>query len=300
LLVLNANHLKTFLVVLRTGTFADAGRELGYTASAVSQQMVALERSAGITLFERSASAVKPTAAAESLGPAVQDVLASINHVVARAAELARGERGRLRLSTFSSAGARLVPQALQAFLRQRPGVEVLLDEGEPQELIPRLLAGERDAILVYEYSSLPHRWPPAVVRHEILVEQLLLLVPASWDVARDPRVDLRQLDGATFASSAEGTAGAASLERLCAAEGYLPRIEFRSNNYDTITGIVASALAAALVPTLGYRPRPGVVATALDLRRASRKVFALHRSENQGALIRELVMSLRHAAASL
>lgn len=76
--MLNTLHLRTLIVVLRTGSFAEAARQLGYTGSAVSQQMASLERAVKMSLFERDAHGIRPTPAAGFLAQRAQEVLAAV------------------------------------------------------------------------------------------------------------------------------------------------------------------------------------------------------------------------------
>lgn len=299
--MLNPMHLKTFLGVLRTGSFSDAGRELGYSASAVSQQMSALERSIDVQLFEREAHSVRPTAAAEVLSVGARDVLATLLQFEDQAAALKVGERGRVRMASFPSAGAILLPRVLEKLLVDSPGIEVLLDEGEPETLLPRLLEGELDVMLAYEYNVVPRTWPTGLTREVVLKENLILVAPSSLAEAKE------RMNGcvAAFAdenwvSTGEDTGGAMCLKWLCAAEGFSPRVVCRSNNYDTVIGIVGAGLGVALVPALAFHPTDAVVAHGLDPEVASRSVLAVYRTGNTSRLLSTVISALQHVALSV
>ena len=295
--MLNPGHLKTLLVVLRTGSFVDAARELDYTASAVSQQMSALERAVGMKLFEREAHSVRPTMTAEVLGIGARDVLASILQLEEEAMSLARGERGRVRVGSFPSAGATLMPKAIQALSADSPGVVVLLDEGEPEVLLDHLLEGDLDVLLAYEYSVVPRTWPEGLTREQVLCEHLILLEPADPDLLPGvEHVDLSVFADAHWVASGVATGGAACLERLCAASGFSPHVAFRSNNYDTVIGIVGANLGIALVPALAYRASPVVRARSLDPGLAARRVYAVWREGNTNPLIPMVIDSVKRA----
>ena len=296
--MLNPMHLKTFLAVLRTGSFADAGRELDYSASAVSQQMSLLERSTGLCLFEREAHSVRATTTAKSLSNGAIEVLTSLLRFEDQAASLASGDSGRVKMASFPSAGASLVPRALATLLRESPGIEVVLNEGEPDLLFPLLLEGDLDLMLAYEYSVVPREWPTGLTRELVLRENLLLVAPA--DLApRSGGVErgVRAFADENWVSSDAGTGGALCLERLCASEGFSPRIAFRSNNYETVVGIVASGLGVALVRTLAYRPVDGVFTTPLDPNLVVRSAYAVHRIANSSQLLETVIRALKRAA---
>jgi DNA-binding transcriptional LysR family regulator len=296
--MLKSSHIKTFLVVLHTSSFADAGKELGYTASAVSQQMLALEKSMGITLFERRPQGIKPTAAANTLATQTKSAVAAMARLEQQAASIASGGAGTLWLASFATAGEKLVPHAIVDLLSNRPAIEVLLDEGEPDVLLPRLLEGEMNLVLAYEYSAVPRRWPDELVRHLILREDLILLIPSRLtDKSFDARTGLASLAKERWIATDVGTAGAASLNYVCAANGFSPQVAFRSNNYATITGMVASGLGVAIVPALGYDPTPNVVARRFDAKFSSRTVYALHNPEDEHLLLATVISSLKGAA---
>ncbi|WP_214106825.1 LysR family transcriptional regulator [Acrocarpospora catenulata] len=136
------HHLLTFQVVHRTGSFATAARELGYTASAVSQQIAALEKETGLTLFEREAHGIRATTVADRLAELSRGMLADVDEFDYQVRRLAKGSSGRLRVGSFTTASVRLVPAALSDFRRRRPGVEITLDDGEPEKLLDSLTDG--------------------------------------------------------------------------------------------------------------------------------------------------------------
>src|SRR5918998_5600049 len=122
--MLNPLHLQTLSVVLRTGSFAAAGRHLGYTGSAVSQQMKALEVESGLVLFERGAQQVLPTAEAQLLSERAIETLGALATLQEVVREIAAGTRGRLGLGSFPTASEVLVPRALARFVRDFPDVD--------------------------------------------------------------------------------------------------------------------------------------------------------------------------------
>lgn len=265
-------HLRTLQVVCRTGSFAVAARELGYTSSAVSQQIAALERESGLILFERRAHGVRPTAVAHRLAELSRPVLAGLEELDHQVQRLATGAIGRIRLGSFPTASVRIVPSVLSSFAVEHPGAEVSLVEEEPDDLAERLVDGRLDVALLYEYGLCPKQWPAGVVTRPLLREDLLLLQ------ARSRTVPLAQLSGHRWIASREGTDGALSLARLCAAAGFSPMIAYRSNDYDVVRELVAATGGVAVVPALGHSPEPRVAASRLPQRGAHRTVLVAHR----------------------
>lgn len=298
--MLNPLHLRTLAVVIETGSFANAARQLGYTASAVSQQIVALERASGSTLFEREAHSVRPTAGARFLAERGRDVLASLDTLELDVRAMARGRLGRLRLGSFATASARLLPSSLAALAAALPSVDVRLDEGEPDELVPALLDGQLDVALVYRYDLVPRPVADSLVEVPLLDEDLLLLLPSDHPRRSRRPLALADLADEIWVASREGSDGAACLQGLCAAAGFQPRIDLRSNDYGVVQGLVRSGLGIALVPALGHQQSAGVHAARLTGRRTLRHVSALHRRANTNPLVPPLLAAVREAVRNV
>ena len=294
--MLNPLHLQTLSVVLRTGSFAAAGRHLGYTGSAVSQQMKALEVESGLVLFERGAQEVKPTAEARLLSERAIETLGALATLREAAHQIAAGTRGRLGLGSFPTASEVLAPRALARFGHDFPDVEVRFEDGEPRELLTRLLEGDLDVIVVFRYDLVPQSWPAGSVRTPLLTEPIRLLVP---DRAGSPSgtVPLTDFAGSSWISTREGTAGTLALERSCAAAGFAPRIRFRSNDYDVVRNFVRAGLGVAAVPRLAYLGRIGlrdIDVTGLQLRR---HIEALTMADRRSPAVTGMVDALRASA---
>ena len=306
--MLNPLHLQTLSVVLRTGSFAAAGRHLGYTGSAVSQQMKALEAESGLVLFERGAHGVKPTAEAQLLTERAIETLGALAALQEAVRGIAAGTRGRLGLGSFPTASEVLAPRALARFGRDFGEVEVRLEDGEPQELLTRLLEGDLDVIVVFRYDLVPQSWPPRSMRTPLLIEPVRLLVPdratggsggvpLGMNTAPSGPVPLTDFADASWISTREGTAGALALERACAAAGFAPRIRYRSNDYDVVRSFVRAGLGVAAVPRLAYLGRVGlrdIDVTALHLRR---HVEALTMADRHHPAVTGMVNALRATA---
>ena len=294
--MLNPLHLRTLSVVLRTGSFAAAGRHLGYTGSAVSQQMKALEAESGLVLFERGPQGVEPTAEALVLSERAVETLGALATLQEAVREIASGTRGRLGLGSFPTASEVLAPRALARFGRDFPDVEVRLEDGEPQELLTRLLEGDLDVIVVFRYDLVPQSWPAGSVRTPLLTEPVRLLVPDRDEVSSGP-VPLTDFESAAWISTREGTAGTLALERACAAAGFAPRIRYRSNDYDVVRSFVRAGLGVAAVPRLAYLGRVGlrdVEVSGLDLRR---HVEALTMADRAHPAVTGMIAALQASA---
>src|SRR3954451_19568343 len=146
--MLDVRRLRVLREVAHQGSFSAAGESLGYTQSAVSQQIAALERETATTLVERNARGVRLTDAGRTLVEHADGTLARLAAAEDELEAIA-GLRGRrLRLASFTTAGATLVPLAIAEFSRLHPGVELSLVEAEVEDSVPALKAGELDVAL--------------------------------------------------------------------------------------------------------------------------------------------------------
>ena len=287
--MLNPVHLATLQAVLDRGSFVGAAKELGYTASAVSQQMRMLERATGLALFERLPRTIRPTAAAHYLADAGRDTVLGLRSLEHDARALATGERGHVSIGSFRTAAARILPGALAAFTATRPAVTMRLTEGEPHALVPRLLEGELDLALVYENELDPREWPKGLTRVPLLTEDRYLLMPP--DAGAD-RVHLAALRDRTWIASDPSP----SLVRYCATAGFAPEIALQTNDYYSVCAFVRAGLGVALVPAMGHYLAEELPPVPLYPPPPRRHVFAVHRATNRNALLGALIEELRIA----
>src|ERR1700678_144887 len=156
--MLNLNRLRILIEVASRGSLSAAAESLSYTQSAVSQQIAALEAETGVTLIERLPRGVRLT-------PAGEGILARVYAAEAEMAAIAGLRGGQLRMASFPTAGATLMPLAIAIFRGQQPEVTLTLAEGEPEEIGPRLEAGEFDIALLFEFEGTSDSLAPALAR---------------------------------------------------------------------------------------------------------------------------------------
>lgn len=305
--MLNPIQLQTLQAVLRTGSFSEAARELGYTASAVSQQISALERAIRTQLFEREAHGVQPTPMAAWLAERSDQALGQLRALEDDIALRQHGTIGRLALGSFPSASERLLPATLSQLRRTHPGLAVSLDEGEPSELFAKLASRELDVAVVYRYGQVPAPIPAGLHAERLLQESLVLLAPPGHRLLRrlEPgqpvsEADLAAFEGEPWIATRPGTAGASTLRRLCARAGFEPRIVHRSNNYAVVHGLVAAGLGVAIVPRLGHQASADVVAARLGGDGAYREVLAVRSPVLADGAWAAALTALRVAARTL
>lgn len=292
--------------VVAAGSFRTAARRLGYTPSAVSQQISAVERALGVPLFERSPRSVRPTPAGLQLAGRATRLLADLSATENEMRAYAAAERGRLRLGSFWSAGFRLVPTVLTGFLRDRPEVDVRYEEGDPQVTVPAVLEGTLDLAVIFEYGVVPHSWPEGLEHTLVLEEPLYVLLPPGHRLADESRIRLADLRDERWISYHEDADAARCLQHICAAGGFAPEVLFRTNDYNLPYELVRQGLGVAIAPELAVvntRPSPGtsgVRLVRLTDPAHTRRVYATRRSTDPNPFLPQAVALLHTAAASL
>lgn len=300
--MLDLRRLRVLRAVVRTGSVKAASVQLGYTPSAISQQVTALERETGAVLLERAGRGVVPTDAARLLADLADDVLDRLAAGEAALASLRAGRTGRLHLTSFPSAGASLVPPAVAAFRRQFPDVELVLGVAEPEQALPALQAGEVDVAVVGEPHGLELESSDLVHVH-LLDDPYFVLLPESHPLATAPDVDLADLAGEPWVgtATAPGHCERAALD-ACRAVGFTPSYAVQADEYPTTTGFVAAGLGVAFVPALAL----GFVPNRVVIRRVRgaqpvRHVHAAVRAARAGEpVVRGALEALQQAAAAL
>src|ERR671930_2294713 len=151
--MLDVRRLKVLREVAARGSFSAAADSLSFTQSAVSQHVAALERETGSTLLERGPRGIRLTDAGRALVAHADAILARIDDAEEELAAIAGLREGRLRLASFQSAGATLVPRAVASFRERHPGVALAMIEAEPEDATEHLHSGDIDLALVYDYE---------------------------------------------------------------------------------------------------------------------------------------------------
>ncbi|AGP59468.1 LysR family transcriptional regulator [Streptomyces rapamycinicus] len=304
--MLTPPQLQAICEVVAAGSFRTAARRLGYTPSAVSQQISTVERALGVPLFERSPRSVRPTAAGLQLALRAGRLLADLSATENEMRAYAAAQRGRLRLGSFWSAGFRLVPTVLTGFLRDRPEVDVRYEEGDPQVTVDAVLEGRLDLAVTFEYGVVPHSWPEGLEHTLVREEPLYLLLPSDHPLAGRPRIRLADLRDERWISYHEDTDAAHCLRHICAAGGFLPEVLFRTNDYNLPYELVRQGLGVAIAPELAVVDTPtspdasGTRLVRLTGSTHTRRVYATRRTTDPNPFLPQAINLLHAAAAAL
>lgn len=276
--MVNPIHLRTLQEVVRLGSFAAAAAQLGYTASAVSQQISTLEKDAAVTLFRRSARSVQPTEAAVVMSRHATKVLSDMDALLAATAHTHADAAQELRLGIFPSLATHVLPRLMRMPAWQELGINLKVSVAEPAQTIAELRAGdELDVALVYQVGQTGLAWPPTINKEWIGDDDFRVVLPESWGIRADSQVSADQLSDMPWIVHHPGTGDAAVIQRLFAGCNLHPRIAAYSDDFNASLQMSAAGMGASLVPELAmlYRP-PGVVVLDVPEIRLARNIFAL------------------------
>jgi DNA-binding transcriptional LysR family regulator len=274
--MLNTSRLNVFREVVAHGSFSAAADALSYSQSAVSQAIATLEGELGIALIERNRGGVRPTAAGAALAGHIGGIHAQMETAEAEVAAIAAGHGGQLRTASFPTAGATLMPEAIAAFRASHPGVDVTLAEGEPEEIAPRLRAGEFDLVLLFEFEGVGERLGAGIRRFALLDDPLHLTLRGDHPLAGRKQLRLEDLRGESWVQTSAASPCARHVVRSCHGAGFEPSVSFESDDYLTVQGLVAAGVGVALIPQLALSTvRPDIRVRALHPQSPVRKVFA-------------------------
>jgi DNA-binding transcriptional LysR family regulator len=297
----DVQRLRAFTLVLDLGSISAAASVLGYTQSAVSQQLAALEREAGMELVDRSQRPLRATRAGEVLEAHAERVLAELSGTEAALEDLRGGTR-RVRLAAFTSALSSFVPAAVRDLRRAHPQVVVQVLQLETREAIERLRDGGADLAVVHYMPGVAVPETAGLERRRLLDDHLHLVLPEGHRLARRSEVSVADLEGEPLILPRRDTPAGrfrSVVEHLCAQAGFEPRVAYELDDLPAVQAFAAAGIA--LVPmhglTLATLP-PGVAVLPLADRPAgSRTVEALAPAAGRGPVADDLLARLTDAA---
>lgn len=247
--MLNLARLAMLRELQRTGTMTAAAESLHYTHSAISQQLAQLERETGYTLFEKVGRRVELTEQGAILADYAVQMLALSEEAEAALAGSHRQVRGVLRVASFQTMVATVVPQALNMLQERHPDLTVEITQDEGARATEKLFSKQFDVVLDEDYPgvSLPLR--PGVHRENIFEDPMRLVTPATgpWSEVES----LEELsDAAWVLDPADGAPGIWA-RAMCRQAGFEPKVQFESVDALLFKHLVREGHAVAFLPDL-------------------------------------------------
>src|ERR671925_2093414 len=235
--MLDVRRMRVLREVAERGSIAAAAQALSFTPSAVSQQIATLERETGVALVERGPRSIRLTEAGRALVAHTDGILASLEAAEAEIQAIAGLRGGILRLASFPTAYATLMPPTLVEFRRGHPAVELTLTEADPRPALARVKSGELDLPLGYEYDYVPLGHDDSLIEVDLFDDPIRVLVPRAHPASRRRAVRLASLADEVWITSTPRASCHAFVARAGEAAGFSPRIGFESDDYSVWQG---------------------------------------------------------------
>ncbi|MFC7591422.1 LysR family transcriptional regulator [Nonomuraea antimicrobica] len=241
--MLDPRKLHLLRELARRGTIAAVAQAVTFTPSAVSQQLSALEREAGVPLLERTGRTVTLTPAGRLLAEHAQAVLEQLERASAALAAIRGGPSGPLRVGAFPTAARVLLTPALADLTGAHPGLEPMVFEIDPADVSAALRAGELDVALVHEYDFVPPVTDASIETEPLFSEAMYLTGRPSVAAARtDPWI-----------TGKPGTLCHTMAIRACQAAGFEPLVRHHIDDFDTVLALAAAGQGSRSCPA--WRP---------------------------------------------
>lgn len=280
--MLDTNRMFTLREVATHGSITAAAEALGYTTSAVSQQIAKLEKEAGQPLLERHARGVALTDAGRSVVRHTERILVELHAADAELAEIRGLRAGVLAIGTFPTAGSSLLPLVVKEFKTRHPGVDLKVFSGRFDRLVDALRRRETELSLLWDYE-----WnrinDPTLTYHHLMNDPTMLLVSEHHRLADRDAISIGELRDESWVVRAEDHPVAQTLEKLCQQGGFAPRTSVFAHDYGEVQAMVAVQLGVAIAPRLAVlNPRPDVRSIRLATRPPQRRILIAHLAERR------------------
>jgi DNA-binding transcriptional LysR family regulator len=290
----DVRHLEALVAVVDEGTFAKGAKALGFTQSAISQQIAGLEKAAGLTVFDRPKGPrpAELTPAGLLLVEYARSVLAHVDQMEEELDRMRRGVSGRLVVGTFQSASSRLLPWIVGNMRKDLPDVDIRLSELDDIALLRRaLLDDELDFAFTIDLDA-----DPDLVIEVLGVDPFVVIAPRAE--ADGTTASAGDLNGRPLIGQPNSDSCQLMIDRRLESVGIRPDYVFRSQDNGAVQGMVRSGLGWAIMPYLAIDPHdPGIAVLQLDPPVAPRTIQLVRRTDRTLPPAAELFAALTRAA---
>ena len=249
-------QLRLLREVATRGTIAAAAAAVGYTPSAVSQQLAGLERALGTPPLERVGRNVRLTDAGRELVRHADDLLARVEETQVAIERLQSEARGELSISVYESVGTTLLAPLLRLLAERHPALRLRSQFLDPEFAIDSLAMGELDLAFTIDYADAPEEPRIDVIRTLVLNDQFYLVVPDD-DPLNGQTVSLDEVADRPFIASPPDLSCGRYVVMACRRHGFEPDVVHQLDDYPTTLRLVAAGVGVSLVPSLGLVDAP-------------------------------------------
>ncbi|MEU5878589.1 LysR substrate-binding domain-containing protein [Spirillospora sp. NPDC047279] len=287
--MLDVGRLQILVHLSVEGTIARTADVLGFTPSAVSQQLSKLERELDVTLAIRTRTGVRLTEEGNVLVEQVKPVLAQFAAVERKVRDIARQGAGQIRLGSFSSGALALVAPAIGQVRERHPGLRMSLVDVEPPGGLDALRDGRLDLLISHTYPGTRTPELDGLVRIDLLRDPLVAVVPAGW-ASRGDRLSITELAEMPLVCGGPGDANRTALDRAFFRYDLTPRVEFETRSYAVSLALAAAEAGATVMPRSTVRDPPHTVEVMTLEPIEVRSIFCLHRATSREDSIRTFI----------
>lgn len=262
--MLDVRRLQIFAAVAQYGSFTAAGEALFMSHSAVSQQMARLEREVGMPLVRRRPRGVELTGSGTLLAERCTVLFGILSSIERELLDLAQTPP-RVRLGTFPTAGADLIPRVLREYRRRFPATVVELYPVSGDAMADRIRDGSVHIGLVWDYDIAPRGFGPDCEWIHLLDDPLYVLLPREHPLAGRQSIALARLAGENWVVRVHRPPYEHAFTTMCRIAGFEPKVGFTTEDYQAVQGLVAAGIGVSLLPRLSLAAhRDDVVALPL------------------------------------
>ena len=287
--------LRSLEAVHTHGSVVAAAQALGFTPSAISQQIKRLERQSGVELLERVGRGVILSGPGRILVEEGARIAADLERLETDLHAHAGQATGDLALVGFSTAMRGLIGPVAADLMARHPDLRIRLREVEPWQAVDEVAAGQADLAVVHRWGDVPIAIPDHLDRATVHRDEAQVILRDDHRLAQRRTVTPKDLVDERWIATPEGTICRQWLMRMYAGTGRMPVIEHTSMEFDSHLALVSAGLGIALVPRLGRSPLPANThAVRVTDPVPDREVLAVwRRSQGRSPAIQELVRSL-------
>jgi len=293
--MLDVHRLRIFRSVVATGSINAAAANLGYTPSAVSQHLTALQRETGLTLVARVGRGIQPTAAGLALADRIDALLDRLGQVESLVADLRAGRHSSLSISYFASVGSAWMPTVVRTLLRDFPTIRLQLSLRDDIPVDP---ADRPDVQILVERPGLDPG--PATRAHRLLVDPYVAVLPRTHPLASQSSIELAALAQEDWIDNDSSRGWCRrNLIEACRAAGFAPPFRVEAHDYPTAIAFVDAGIGITVLPGLGARNLPpSLVSVPITGPTPRRTIYALVQTTVEDTLPVRAVLAALHACA--
>ena len=258
--MLDLSAVRSLIAVRDHGTVVGAADALGFTPSAVSQQIKRLERQSGCSMLEHVGRGVILSERGRLLADHGQRLLAELEELENLALGDGRRPTGEFRIASFYTAGRGVVAPLIARLAQTAPDLRVLLHEIDPRECLSVIERGGADLGIVHDWETVPLDLAPTLESVRLFTDTADVLLPVDHPLAEADAVDAAELLHERWVSTHSGAICDDWLNQMFAMHGARPNVPFRDSNFSTHVGLVGQGVAVALLPRLGRERLPDTV----------------------------------------